>query len=176
MTLPDQYKWLTEEPVPPILVAALKYFGLKEAPGGEDNPVILEWAKGFGITWYTHDSIAWCSLAMAKWASIANYKPPVYTKVLAAVSWADWEEEVPVGQEQTGDVAVFHRPGGHHVCLIVGKDSAAYHGYGGNTRDAVGIARMAKERLLTIRRPRGVPATYGIKLYNANGELSQNEA
>jgi uncharacterized protein (TIGR02594 family) len=176
MNLPADYKFIETIPLPPIMAAALKYYGLKECPGGADNPVILGWAKEFKITWYVHDSTAWCSLYMGKNAKDAGYTPPGPNVLLAAVSWAKWGTPVPFDQIQTGDILVFERPGGHHVALAVAKDAEAYHGWGGNTKDAVGIARLAASRLMAAVRPPGVKAIYPLKKISTAGVLSHNEA
>lgn len=178
MSLPDQYKFLETVSLPPLLIAALKYWGLKECPGGQDNPIIMGWAKQFKITWYEHDSVAWCSLAMGKFVLDAGYVPPSYLKLLAAVCWADWGIPVPFDQIQIGDVMVFHRPGGHHVAAAVAKErnGSAYHGYGGNTGDAVAIAKLAAERLMAVRRAPGVEAIYPLKMLDSTIVLSHNEA
>lgn len=179
--LPDQYKWLANESNPPLLDAALKYYGLKESPGGADNPVIMEWAKEFGITWYVHDSIAWCSLFMGKAAKDAGYTPPGPSKLLAAVSWDGWGWEVY--KPQKGDIMVFNRPGGHHVAINIGEDNDAYHGLGGNTGDAVAIARISKDRLIYAGRPFDIVDPVKINQYHirtvllsSSGILSHNEA
>lgn len=178
MTLPSLYRFLATDPQPPIIVSALKYFGLKEAPGVADNPIIMGWAMEFKITWYIHDSIAWCSLAMGKFVKDAGYVPPSYVKLLAAVCWADYGTPVLFDQIQTGDLLIFHRPGGHHVAAAVAKekDGSAYHGLGGNTGDAVGIAKLAANRLMAARRPPGVEAIYPLKILDSNEALSKNEA
>lgn len=177
MTLPDQYKWLLNEPGPKMLLTALKYYGLKEGLGSSDNPTIMQWAHDFGITWYEHDSIAWCSLFMGQVAKESGYAPPNKNVLLAAVSWAKWGVRQSVAM--LGDILVFNRPGGHHVGLYVGEDDTAYHVLGGNTSDAVGIARLAKDRLIGIRWPEGVDLSTNIRtiiLSSSGTPLSQNEA
>lgn len=175
MTLPDQYKWLVNEPAPPMLKAAVPYYGLKEVPGSADNPLIMKWAHDFGISWYAHDSIAWCSLFMGQVAKEAGYAPPGPNRLLAAISWADWGTHV--GTPMLGDILVFNRPGGHHVGLYVGEDTSAYHVFGGNTGDAVAIARLAKDRLNTVRRPDATVYKNVRKiLLTSSGALSQNES
>lgn len=178
MTLPDQYKWILNEPGPKMLLTALKYYGLKEAPGSSDNPTIMQWAHDFGITWYEHDSIAWCSLFMGQVAKESGYNPPGKDVLLAAVSWATWGNKA-FGGPELGDILVFNRPGGHHVGLYIGEDDAAYHVLGGNTGDAVAIARIAKDRLMAVRYPAEeaqVPTNSRKIFLSASGELSQNEA
>lgn len=175
MPLPDQYKWLAQEQGPLLLTTALKYYGLRERPGDADNPLIMQWAHDFGITWYIHDSIAWCSLYLGEMAKEAGFIPPGPDYLLAAVSWATWG--IAVGTPKLADILVFNRPGGHHVGLYVGEDPDAFHVLGGNTGDAVAIARLAKNRLIAARRPPydELPANVRKIILSNTGAISTNE-
>lgn len=176
MNLPQEYEWLLNEPSIPLLTTALKYYGLKEGAGSADNPTIMKWAHDFGITWYDHDSIAWCSLYMGEVAKETGFTPPDKNVLLAAVSWATWGNSV--GSPKLGNVLVFNRPGGHHVGLYVGEDETAFHVLGGNTGDAVSFARLLKTRLMAARRPTYSPEPTNIRkiILSDSGELSHNES
>lgn len=176
MNLPTEYAWLLKEPAPKMLITALKYYGLKEGAGSVDNPTIMKWAHDFGIDWYTHDSIAWCSLFLGEVAKESSYTPPNKNELLAAVSWSKWGN--PHAPAQLGSIMVFNRPGGHHVGLYVGEDDTAYHILGGNTGDAVGFARLLKSRLISTRWPADEPIEQNIRVIQLSdsGTLSQNEA
>ncbi len=176
MNIPPPYEWLQKEPGPPLLTTALKYYGLKEGAGSADSPIIMKWAHDFGISWYDHDSIAWCSLYMGEVAKEAGYIPPGPNYLLAASSWATWG--VAVGTPKLGDILIFNRPGGHHVGLYVGEDTVAFHVLGGNTGDAVATARLAKYRLMAARRAASEVLTDNIRqiFLSETGALSTNEA
>ena len=176
MNLPSEYAWLANEPGPILLTTALKYYGLKEGPGSADNPTIMQWAHDFGITWYDHDSTAWCSLFLGEVAKESAWVPPGPNVLLAAVSWATWG--IAVGSPKLGDILVFNRPGGHHVGLYVGEDAEAFHVLGGNTGDAVSIARLLKSRLMAARRPNydTIPDNVRKIILSSSGQLSHNEA
>lgn len=176
MTLPDQYQYVVTQTGSLMLKKAVEYYGLREAPGSADNPIIMGWAHHFGITWYTHDSIAWCSLFAGEVAYECGFTPPDKNNLLAAVSWATWG--IPIHSPFLGVIMVFNRPGGHHVGWYVGEDKDAYHIYGGNTADAVGIARIAKDRLMAMRWAANepLPANQSRIYVDATGKLSQNEA
>lgn len=176
MNLPTQYAWLAQEPGPLLLTTALRYYGMKEGAGSADNPIIMKWAHDFGITWYDHDSIAWCSLYLGEMAKEAGLIPPGPNYLLAASSWATWGNSV--GTPKLADILVFNRPGGHHVGLYIGEDSDAFHVLGGNTGDAVAIARLAKNRLMAARRPSYDPMPENIRRITLSntGTLSLNEA
>lgn len=121
--LPAQYRWLEAEPGPRMIVEALKCFGVIEAPGEADNPVILGWqaeleAAGLGGAYagvYRHDAIPWCGLFMAVVAHRANPEgrpernpPRLY---LSALQWTSFGVSVPKGAPALGDVLVFKRKG-----------------------------------------------------------------
>lgn len=156
MTLPAKYRWLHQEPGPKILVEALRTHGVKEVPGKADNPEILRWAREVGVgTIYTHDSIAWCGLAVAYWCVKAGYRPP--TNPLWARAWAKWGNEVATNRPMLGDIMVWERGSGGHVGMYIGEDDTHWHVLGGNQSDQVNIVRKAKtqpngSRLIAVRR------------------------
>ena len=146
--LPAAYADLAKEPGPKMLVEALRFHGLKEAPGAADNAVILDMAKAIGAAGYTHDSIPWCGLFMGYVAKAAGKPGP--RSPLWALSWREWG--APSDRAELGDVLVFVRPEGGHVGLYVGEDETHYHVLGGNQGDAVKIVRVEKARCRAVRR------------------------
>lgn len=174
-SLPTKYAWLAREPGPLMILEALKTFGTLEIPGAADNPTILGWAREVGVQkTYSHDSIPWCGLWMAMIAKRSS--KPVVESPLWALSWADWGEAATA--PMLGDVLTFKRPGGGHVGLYVGEDSAAYHVLGGNQLDRVCITRIAKPRLYRARRFYRVGPPVNVRRVHlaASGSLSTNEA
>lgn len=173
-----------------MLVEALKLFGVHEAPGAADNPIILAWRdeiaaispdKARGVKDYVHDETAWCGLFMALVASRAGKSFP--DAPLWALNW--WSFGEPISDAaMLGDVLVFERHDnegkliGGHVGIYVGADDGAFHVLGGNEGDAVSIIRIAKSRLRTMRRPfyRQLPAEVTPIFLASNGALSTNEA
>lgn len=179
MTLPRKYAWLLREPGPKILVEALKTHGLKEIPGPANEPEILRWARVAGVgTVYQHDSTAWCGLAVAYWAVMAGYRPP--DNPLWARNWAKFGTDAGKTGPMLGDILVFSRTGGGgHVGLYVADDADAFHVLGGNQSDQVNISRIAKSRLLAVRRcdwKIGQPKNVRRIQVSASGALSTNEA
>lgn len=168
------YQWLANEPGPKILLEALKLFGTKEIVGPQHNPVILGWAKELGLeAVYKQDEIPWCGLFVAicvKRAGKEVVKDPLW-----AANWAKWGEHC---EPELGAIGVFDRPGaGNHVGIIVGEDATHYHVYGGNQKDSVCIARLAKERLWECRASyRTKPANIRCVQLSSTGEVSKNES
>lgn len=176
--LPTQYKWLSKEGAPQILVQALGLYGVTEIPGPKSNSVILAWAKAAGkwiSSFYTNDDIPWCGLFMAEVCRRAGL--PVVSEPLRALSWATWGNRQDVAM--LGDVLVFQRPGGGHVGIYVGEDDTAYYVLGGNQANQVNITRIGKDRIVAIRRTAwkvSQPKNVRVVRLNLGGSLSQNEA
>lgn len=193
MNLPDSHKFLANEPGPLILKEALKLYGVKEAAGSANNPVIIKWADEVAAkvktvyakwadAWYDKDSIAWCGLFMAVVACRASQDRPERfppEKYLSAAEWANFGRPIAKDGAMLGDVLVFTRDGGGHVGLYVGEDSANFYVLGGNQSDQVNIMKLAKSRLTHVRRSIYTVQPANVrKLYiTANGiKQSVNEA
>lgn len=193
MTRPaGAYAWLNDEPGPRLLTEALKLYGVLEAPGAANNPVILAWADEVAQLgtayarwaggWYEDDSIPWCGLFMAVVAKRANTAgrkdraPP--EKYLSAASWASFGVAVPIAKAMLGDVLVFVRSGGGHVGIYVGEDAGAFHVLGGNQSDRVNVTRIDKRRATACRRVPYLQAPENVRKVQlaATGALSRNEA
>lgn len=176
MDLPKQYQWLLKEPGPRILTEALKTYGTIEKPGPGNNPSILQWAKEAGLDRiYKSDSTAWCGLWMAYITKQSGWDDPY--NPLWARNWLNFG--LPKQEAMLGDVLVFSRGSAGHVGLYVGEDATTYHVLGGNQSDRVMIKRIAKSRLLGIRRcPWRInqPANVRVVKLAAIGSLSTNEA
>lgn len=181
--LPPEYAWLANEAGPKMVLEWLKIFSVHEAPGAGDNPIILAWAKEVGISDYMHDSDAWCGLAMAVVAKRAGKMIPA--KPLWALNWVNFGRQLEPGESAgLGDALIFNRYDaagkliGGHVGTYIAEDDGAFHVMGGNTKDAVGIARIAFGRLHAVRRPvyQVQPVNVRVIRVGATGELSTNEA
>lgn len=178
--LPSAYRWLTREPAPRMLLEGLKTFGTLEAPGAEDNPVIMGWAKEVGVAKiadaFTSDAVPWCGL----WLGVIAHRSakPVNVNALWARSWLSWGNKVS-GEPVLGDVLVFRRgQTSGHVGLYVGEDAAAFHVLGGNQGDAVSIVRLDRDRLLGARNFYATAQPPNCRRINLKpgGSLSTNEA
>lgn len=177
--LPKMYAYLAKEPGPKVLVEALRWYGVQEAPGANiDNPAILAWAAFVGAdSYYKHDATPWCALFMAFVVKIAGFKLP--HDPLRALSWLSWGTPVRPGQAALGDVLVMTREGGGHVTLYVGEDATHYHGLGGNQGDQVCIVTFPKSRISAIRRcPWKVAQPDNVRpvLLSAAGMVSRKES
>ena len=165
---------------PAWLTAARAKLGTREAPGPANNATILGWAKRLGSKVlgiaYNADSVPWCGLFVAQCMAEAGLAPaPI---ALRAKSWAAWGANLRFDRLAPGAVLVFQREGGGHVGFYVGEDDTAFHVLGGNQGDCVTVTRIAKQRCIAARWPRGVPVLGGPMNLSARAgvPLSRNEA
>jgi uncharacterized protein (TIGR02594 family) len=147
---------------PKWLALATTLIGVREVPGGANNPVIMGWgnrlgARVLGIA-YGADSVPWCGLFMAWCIVEAGLKPPPIA--IRAKAWAGWGTDagMTATRPPLGAIAVFGRAGGGHV----GSVSAVYSNgdleiTGGNQGDAVNKRRFGRSRLIALRWPASVP-------------------
>jgi uncharacterized protein (TIGR02594 family) len=181
--IPPEYRWLTKEGGPKMLMEALSHFGCLEIKGKDNNPDITKWAKEVGgnvAQVYLNDEIPWCGLFMAICAKRAGYQVP--KDPLWALNWGTFGNAQQTAM--LGDVLTFIRKTSTgakagHVGIYVGEDNAAYHVLGGNQSDCVCITRIAKNRLYAVRRCNfriGQPKNVRQVFLSSKGRLSANEA
>ncbi|HWM31377.1 MAG TPA: TIGR02594 family protein [Methyloceanibacter sp.] len=130
---------------------ALAERGVKEAPGGANNPAVVAYYRDAGHAGVKHDSVPWCAAfvgAMLKRAGIKS------SGSLLARSYLNWGKKLKQPRQGCivvlkrgnstwqGHIAFFdHEEGGRLVCL------------GGNQSDRVCFAPYATSRLLGFRWP-----------------------
>ena len=133
-----------------LLEIALAYYGLTEAPGAADNPIILSMAQDCGFTDYKHDDIAWCSLFMNWIALKAGYQR---SNSLMARSWLGVGQEVAI--LSAAHVVVLWRgsPEGAegHVGLPIAQRNGLIYILGGNQGNQVSIEGFDPARVLGFR-------------------------
>lgn len=155
---------------------AKSYIGTKEIPGPKSNPVIISWAKKLGGKVgipYTDDDTAWCGLFMGHVFQEAGFVVP--NICVRASEWAKFGSPCSVYAE--GAVAVFKRPGGGHVGIIVGQTDKNLLILGGNQGNAVSITQIEKARCTDVRWPEAVvPAKLKPAPLAKAGKVSTNEA
>lgn len=170
MDVPSHMPWLQE---------AVNLLGVLEQRGPGDNPVILDWAAGLGISNYTSDDIPWCGLFVAHCIGSQMPSEAMPNNVLRA---RNWERFGRADRPCFGAVMVFWRTslasGKGHVGFCWAEDDSCYHILGGNQSDSVSIARLSKDRLLEARWPTGADNPHPlVRRASADGRLmSQNEA
>jgi uncharacterized protein (TIGR02594 family) len=182
--LPPKFEWLDDiGPLPKALAVALQYYGIKEIPGLKSNPIILQMAQNIGVAdIYKNDDLSWCALFVNNALQQAG-KPLVDPKgdrwnLLRALYLLNWGDEVQPGDERTGDVLVFQRPGGGHVGFYIAETKSTFYVYGGNQANAANFTEIAKNRLKGARRlyAIGPPASAVKHFIASSGKVSTNEA
>ncbi len=136
-----------------LIKIAASQLGIKEIPGNENNPAIVNYAKETGITGISNDEISWCStfvnwVCMKAGCSMSG-KPN-------ARSWLNVGYEV--ASPVPGDIVVFWREDIHswkgHVGFFMGfdEDGSTVFSLGGNQGNAVSIKVYDAEKILGFRR------------------------
>ena len=176
--LPAAFAYLTHEPGPKILLAALEFHGLQEVPGPRNSAEIIRFASAVGAnSYYQSDATPWCALFMAYCAKVAGFKLP--PDPLAALSWAQFGHPAPGGVALLGDVLVKARVGGGHVGLYVGENATHYAVLGGNQGNRVGIAWFPKSVFRHVRRCSwkvAQPANVGVRHVGTGARRAVTEA
>jgi len=158
---------------PRWLTIARGYIGVREVPGVKHSGVIMGWLRRLK-SWIKDDETPWCGTFCAAVMQEAGLPyPSMYPR---AKAWAEYGANLRSTHIAPGAILVFVREGGGHVGFYVGEDATAYQVLGGNQGNSVSITRIAKNRCIAIRWPKGEPVIGGPVRLAANGELSRNEA
>lgn len=181
--LPKNFEWLrTIGKLPYMVEEGIKLIGIKEVPGPTSNPQILEFAKFLKVdNIYKNDDTAWCALAQ-NYIAVKSGKKVEYRDAydfIRALSFAKLGKEVcindwtiiPLEEAMFGDSLVFKRPDGGHDAVYIGESSTHFIVMGGNQNNMYGFTRVAKERLVAVRRPKyimGLPES--VKKYFLTNE------
>lgn len=143
--VPDAFPWMQE---------AYRLLGTREIRGSAHNADILAWADALDID-YTRDETPWCGLFVAHALATGLPKEDLADPPLWSRAWLKTGE--PVDEPVFGDVLVFWRGSRDgwtgHVGFYVGEAGDYFLVLGGNQSNSVSIAKIAKNRLLGIRRP-----------------------
>jgi len=112
----------------------MKFYGLKELAGSDNNPTIMRWVKDLGFDkTVLNDETAWCSL-MINWLAW-NLKLERSGK-LNARSWLGVGINIPLQDAVLGDIVIFWRESidswKGHVGLHHGHDKKYIYVGGGN--------------------------------------------
>lgn len=135
---------------------ARSYIGLEEYPGAKHNPAILAMYAASGNGWVEDDETPWCAAFVGSVLAQAGIKN---TGSLAARSYMEWGEEVPLEEAQPGDIVVLWRTKPNswqgHVAFFDNWDGEnGVYLIGGNQGNAVSRALYPRDRILSIRRPK----------------------
>lgn len=128
----------------------LDFYGVKEVPGAEHNPVIVKWFQDIGHKWVRDDETAWCSCYINWLAWSLNLER---SGKLDARSWLGVGYQVTVPRR--GHITIFWRRSASdwrgHVGLFVRKEGGYIYVLGGNQDNQVNIKPYPESRLLGYR-------------------------
>jgi uncharacterized protein (TIGR02594 family) len=147
--------------------------GLKEVAGPKHNTKIQAWLAKLGA-WWKDDETPWCGTFVAH--CLRENGLPVPQHWYRALAWKDYGSNLRPTHVCEGAILVFAREGGGHVGFYVGEDRFYYRVLGGNQSNTVNVMRIAKNRCVAIRWPKGVPVTGGPIHVASNAPVSENEA
>jgi len=140
---------------PPWWHSALGEVGVREQPGADHHPRVLEYLatchrdNGGNIgNWAAQrDETPWCS-AFVNWVLLRQELP--VTRSAAALSWRNWGRET---EPRKGAIAVLTRNGGGHVAFLDRLSGGQAYLLGGNQSNAVNVKPYPVARVLTYRWP-----------------------
>ena len=168
-----------EAPDLPWLDEAHRKMGLHER---KNNKTLWSWLKRWGGSVGDPAVIPWCGDFVESAIAMAMPDEPLPENPFLAANWAKWGAPVKPGK---GCVLSFWRgkptSWKGHVGFYWGEDDTAYHVLGGNQKNAVTIARIAKNRLRKngARWPSTAPLPPRgpeVVRLSKSGKLSTNEA
>ncbi len=129
---------------------AMDFYGLKEVPGEENNPMIVQMFKDIGHGWNQSDETAWCS-AFINW--VAWSLRLEHTGKLNARSWLEIGDNVQ--EPLRGHLVIYWRERidswKGHVGIFVSKRGSMIYTLGGNQDNRVCIKAYAEHRVLAYR-------------------------
>ena len=191
--LPKNFEWLsTIGLLPKMVMAGIPLLGVQEIKGAKSNPEILKFAEELNIAdIYKNDDTSWCALAHNAIAQRAGKPIYGYTdkydllRALAfrqqgvTINKKDWVV-VATDEAELGDTLIFKRPEGGHIGIYIGENNTHFYVMGGNQNNMYSFTRIAKQRLVAVRRPAypiAKPATVKKYFLNDSGvPVTTNEA
>ena len=152
--------WEDAKPLPtglPRWVArAHRYLGLKEVPGGADNPQIVAWWDLIGAGWFDDDETPWCGAFVGGVLAEEGIEILPGAQAPRARAWESWGQGL--AGPALGSVVTFWRgsksSGAGHVAFVVGRTSSGrIVCLGGNQKNRVSVANFDRSRETSYRWP-----------------------
>jgi uncharacterized protein (TIGR02594 family) len=141
----------------PWIVIAESLVGIKEVPGPQHNPEILQMWRDIKRGGIKSDEVPWCAAFVGACLERAGIQS---TRFEGARSYAEWGQKLSA--PSLGCVVVFSRDGGGHVGFVVGQDKTGnLLVLGGNQSDAVNVRAFPRSRVTAYRWPTGVDVPAG---------------
>lgn len=139
-----QQTWIAE---------ARKHIGLREVPGDQHAPAVLQFWRDIKRGGIKNDETPWCAAFVGACLERAGIQSARFE---SAASYMTWGQRL--AQPVPGCIAVFTRAGGGHVGFVVGQDKDGnLQVLGGNQGDMVKVSTFGRARVTGYRWPSGVP-------------------
>lgn len=155
----------------PWMVVAESLKGIKEVPGAQHNPEILQMWRDIKRGGIKSDEVPWCAGFVGACLERVGIES---TRFEGARSYASWGQKL--AEPVAGCVVVFSRDGGGHVGFVVGQDKTGnLLVLGGNQSDEVNVRAFPRSRVTALRWPTGfdVPS---VKLATGVSEMTKGES
>lgn len=139
-------------PYSKLFVTALQEVGVKEEPGGKENPRIAEYAKATAYgrelgNSYRDSDVAWCAMFI-NWCLLQTHQKG--TDSAAAISFLKWGVKLAV--PVPGCIVVLQYPNGnHHVGLYSRTEGNMVVLLAGNQGNMVCEKAYAKSEIIGMR-------------------------
>jgi len=141
------------KPEPLWLTEARKYIGVREIPGVNHHPLIVQMWKTIKRGGIRDDETPWCAAYVGFCLENVGI---VSSRFESARSYMTWGRALD--RPVHGCIVVFTRAGGGHVGFLVGMDrNGDLLILGGNQGNAVNVRAFPKDRVTGYRWPLAVP-------------------
>lgn len=136
--------WVTE---------ARKFIGLRETPGAQHTPAIVQFWKDIKRGGIKDDETPWCAAFVGAILERVGIKSSRFESAKSYLTWG-----VKLAEPVVGCIVVFTRDGGGHVGFVVGKDAKNnLLVLGGNQGNEVNVRAFSRDRVSGYRWPADKP-------------------
>lgn len=161
-----------EQEEPAWLTEARKLMGLKETPGPDSTPEIVQMWRDIKRSGIKDDATPWCAAFVGSMLERAGVKSSRFESAKSYLHWGTL-----LAAPVVGCIVIFTRDGGGHVGFAVGRDKAGnLLILGGNQSDAVNIKVFPVSRVTGYRWPFGIAVPVTPLPILAEAEASNREA
>ena len=142
------------KPIPLWITIALGYRGLREIPGKQHNPTIINWLTKLKA-WWKEDETPWCGTFVATCLREANLSIP--SAWYRAKAYETYGVSKLIDPIPFGAICTKTRTGGGHVFFAVAqsRDGLTVFGLGGNQGNMVNISAFKRSDITAVRWPAG---------------------
>lgn len=155
----------------PWVVEAKKHIGVREIPGVNHHPLIVQMWKAIKRGGIRDDETPWCAAFVGMCLENVGIVSSRFESAKSYLTWGKYlAEPIP------GCVVVFTRTGGGHVGFLVGRaPDGRLLVLGGNQGNEVNIRAFGVERVTGYRWPAALPVPVDIDLATGTAPATTGE-